>query len=148
MPIFDPINGGCSPTEQPQPTKDSSKWGKKSIFSEEWVEGQKKLETKLHRKAASEMVEFISPGTQAKFSNREDSIYDQYHSSLNNPESFEGGDTWEENDIERANPITIVREALSRGRSKLKSLRTKITNRILRRVPFGESIKSALRWRS
>jgi len=148
MPIFDPVDGGCA-SDKTQPPRDLRKddpteWGKKTLGSEEWKTGQQSLEAKLHRKAASEMVEFISPGSQPEL---EHSIYAGYHPG-NQDSSFEGGDSWEEDDIRPAGIKAIAKEALTKGRNKLRDIRTRVVNRILRRVPFGESIKSAIRRRA
>lgn len=120
MPIFDP--------DEP-------------VTQKEMARQQKNLNSKVHKQAASGMVEFISPGTEPNTNpptkQNPHGIYSQ--------ESFEGGDLWGKDDITRAEAKAFARECIQRGRDKFRSFRTKAVNRILRRVPFGESIKSALR---
>ena len=112
------------------------------ISQKEMSRQQKKLNSKTHRQAASGMVEFISPGAEKNPSTKFDphGLYSQ--------ESFEGGDLWGEDDIRRAEAKAFARECFQKGRDKVRSFRTKVVNGILRRVPFGESIKNALRRRA
>lgn len=113
------------------------------ISQNEMIRQQQQLEARLNRKAASEMIEFISPGIAPE------TAPSQTKSQEYTPQDFfEGGDLWEGDDIKRAEAKAFARECIQKGRDKFRSFKTRIINGILRRVPFGESIKSALRGRA
>lgn len=115
------------------------------ITDKNFADQQQQLNAKMHRRLAQMMVDFISPGSDPAVP--EPSTTGHYGNPL---DSFDGGDSWEPGVEDAILPPPSLRETLksmkTRGRVKLRGFRTKVCNR-LSRMPFYESIKSAIRRR-